>query len=222
VRTIINYLKNRILRSRYKRLYNQVSKNTMVPFQIFASNLELIRPYKQKPHLTVVECGVWRGGMSAAMAMYLGPLHTYYLYDSFEGLPEAKDIDGAFAHKWQTDPELLGMYDNCKVEKKYAEEIMQTSLAKDFHIVKGWFNETVQTFNGAKIDILRLDGDWYDSTMCCLEQLFPKVCAGGIIIIDDYYFFEGCSKAVHDYLSVNKRPEKIRSTVQGLCYMIKE
>lgn len=30
----------------------------------------------------VVECGVWRGGMSAAVAESLGPERTYWLLDS--------------------------------------------------------------------------------------------------------------------------------------------
>jgi hypothetical protein len=67
-----------------------------------------------------------------------------------------------------------------------------------------------------------LDGDWYDSTMDCLANLFNKVNKGGIIIVDDYYVWDGCSRAVHDYLSKNNLTEKIRQSEAGICYIIKD
>ena len=66
-----------------------------------------------------------------------------------------------------------------------------------------------------------MDADWYDSTTTILNAFFPLVNNDGVIIIDDYYAWEGCSKAVHDYSSQNKRKEKIR-VQQGVCYIKKE
>lgn len=51
-----------------------------------------------------------------------------------------------------------------------------------------------------KISILRLDGDWYSSTKVCLEHLYPLVSIGGVVIIDDYDAYDGCKKAVDEYL----------------------
>ena len=82
---------------------------------------------------------------------------------------------------------------------------MTISRATDYAIHKGWFNTTLTAFQAEDgIAILRLDADWYDSTIECLEHLFPQVNGGGLILIDDYYTWEGCSKAVHDYLSRHK------------------
>ena len=53
-----------------------------------------------------------------------------------------------------------------------------------------------------------------------LNSLFHQVNTGGIIIIDDYYDWDGCSKAVHDFLSQNNRAERIRSSA-GVCNMVK-
>lgn len=47
--------------------------------------------------------------------------------------------------------------------------------------------------------MLRLDGDWYASTKICLEYLYNKVEIGGVVIIDDYYTYEGCRKAVNEF-----------------------
>jgi O-methyltransferase len=73
-----------------------------------------------------------------------------------------------------------------------------------------------------EIALLRLDGDWYESTMDCLKYLFPKVVQKGIIIIDDYFTWEGCSKAVHDYLSSIKSTSRIYTSPGGVCYIIKQ
>ena len=54
------------------------------------------------------------------------------------------------------------------------------------------------------IAILRLDGDWYASTKICLEYLFHKVVPGGFVIIDDYGTYDGCKRAVDEYLSSNR------------------
>lgn len=71
------------------------------------------------------------------------------------------------------------------------------------------------------IALLRLDGDWYDSTMTCLMHLFPLVTTGGLVIIDDYGVWEGCTRAVHRYLADNERPEGIRTTSSGVAYIVK-
>ena len=53
------------------------------------------------------------------------------------------------------------------------------------------------------IALLRLDGDWYDSTICALENLAPCVTSGGLIIVDDYYLFDGCTRAVNEYAAAH-------------------
>ena len=50
-----------------------------------------------------------------------------------------------------------------------------------------------------KISLLRLDTDFYESTKAELENLYPSLQAGGIIIIDDYGHWEGCKKAVDEF-----------------------
>jgi hypothetical protein len=56
------------------------------------------------------------------------------------------------------------------------------------------------------IAILRLDTDWYESTRIELEQLFPLVVAGGIVIIDDYGKWAGSRAAVDEYFSDKAKP----------------
>ena len=54
-----------------------------------------------------------------------------------------------------------------------------------------------------KISLLRLDTDWYESTLIELEILYPKLAKGGILILDDYGDWLGSKKAVDEYIKEN-------------------
>jgi hypothetical protein len=65
-------------------------------------------------------------------------------------------------------------------------------------VLEGWFKDTLHHMpNG--ISLLRMDGDYYESTMTTLELLYDKVSPGGVILIDDYRWWIGCKQAVHDF-----------------------
>lgn len=203
------------------KIYHKYADYTMIPKAHYIDNLMLARKVLSLSG-DVVECGVWRGGMSAGMAEILGNKYKYYLFDSFEGLPEAKEIDGKAAKQWQDDTKSPGYYDNCKAEIDFAEKAMKMTHV-NFECVKGWFDKTIPGFDKVQsISLLRLDGDWYDSTMVCLENFFPKVVENGLVLIDDYYTWSGCSRAVHDYLAATKSPTRIYSSPTGVAYMVKQ
>ena len=193
---------------------------TMIPQGIYCENLSLMDKVKGLPG-AIVECGTWKGGMIAGIAVILGDEKEYLLFDSFEGLPSAKEIDGARAIEWQADTNSPRYYDNCTASEESAHRAMKLSGVSNVSIVKGWFSETLPSASIADgIAVLRMDADWYDSTMEILNSLFHQVNTGGMIIIDDYYAWDGCSKAVHDFLARNNRVERIRSSA-GVCYILK-
>ncbi len=194
---------------------------TMIPRRTYVGNLELCRAH-QGLSGAVVECGSWKGGMIAGVASLLGDGREYFLYDSFEGLPDAKPIDGAGATAWQQDKESPFYFENCRANEQDAAIAMRISGATKFHIVKGWFEKTLPDFPaGTPIAILRLDGDWYESTMACLENLYRHVIPGGIIIIDDYHTWDGCSRAVHDFLQRNGLNDRICQWGDDVAYIRK-
>jgi hypothetical protein len=202
------------------RIYRQFERFTMIPANVYADNLELAVRVDRLAGC-IVECGVWRGGMCAGIAALLGPSRRYYLFDSFEGLPDAQEIDGEAALNWQKQRESPYYYDNCSAKEEFAREAMKISGATDFRLVRGWFNDTIRGFVADEpIALLRLDGDWYDSTIVCLEGLFDQVVPGGLIILDDYYAWDGCCRALHDFLSQRSAVERIRSHGE-VCYLQK-
>jgi len=194
----------------------------MIPRSLYIANLCLVEQYKGVPG-AVVECGVWRGGMIAGIADLFHGEREYHLFDSFEGLPQAREIDGQAALTWQADKQSPHYLDNCRADAATAEQAMRLSKASHFYIAKGWFENTLPSYIWKQpIAILRLDGDWFDSIMTCLNCLYPHVAEGGLIIFDDYYFWDGCSRAVHQFLAQNKSTERLcQFQDKPLAYLIK-
>jgi hypothetical protein len=97
------------------------------------------------------------------------------------------------------------------------DEIKVPKELAHFHV--GWFQNTIPVDAGqlGPIALLRLDGDWYDSTKICLEHLYPLLSPGGIIILDDYYCWEGCRKATDEYRQKNGITALIARTDAESC-----
>ncbi|WP_170167441.1 TylF/MycF/NovP-related O-methyltransferase [Amphritea balenae] len=206
---------------RLVEVFEKFKHYTMLNKQCYLANLELVEGFSSLDG-AIVECGTWKGGMIAGIAELLGNNHIYYLFDSFEGLPQAQEIDGKGALEWQKNKDSPSYYDNCSAPKGDAIKAMKLAGVDDVVVKKGWFNETLKgiTIDGG-ISILRMDADWYESTLDIMNNLFSQVKKGGLIIIDDYHTWDGCSKAVHDYLSKNCCEERI-SQFRGVCYIIKK
>ena len=218
-------LERRRLRAGFRKIYRKFRAYTMIHEAKYVNNLELCFEFR-KIAGCVVECGVWRGGMSAGMVQVLGDERKYYLFDSFEGLPPAReDLDGAAAIAWQSDTASPTYYNNCGAGQEEAAAAMKLSGSTSFSLVKGWFNETVPRFTPpSAIAVLRLDGDWYDSTKVCLENLYPHVAPGGIVIIDDYYNWDGCARAVNEFIAGIATPNvvpRMRQFRDRAAYLIK-
>jgi len=221
---VINDLKRLYKERKLPRVYRKYADHTMVPEDSYVRNLALAEKVRHVEGC-VVECGVWRGGMIAGIADVLGDGREYYLFDSFEGLPPAKAIDGRELQAWQAATTAPGYYNNCQASAEEAEAAMRKSLARRYSLVKGWFEETVPRFKpNQQIAILRLDGDLYDSTMICLRYLYFYVAEGGIIIIDDYQAWDGCAHAVHEFLANftgnNARP-RLQQYDNDIIFLVK-
>ncbi|HRK29969.1 MAG TPA: TylF/MycF/NovP-related O-methyltransferase [Tepidisphaeraceae bacterium] len=203
----------------HARIYRRFREMTMIRKSKYLGNLAIAERVRQVPGC-VVECGVWRGGMIAGIASVLGNRREYHLFDSFEGLPPAREIDGPDAIQWQADTADPNYFDNCAAEQRWAEQAMRRAGAKEFQLHRGWFEDTVTQFTPpTPIALLRLDGDWYDSTLVCLEALYDHVHPDGMIVIDDYYTWDGCARAVHDFLSRRKLNARIRQAAPNICIM---
>jgi hypothetical protein len=162
-----------------------------------------------------VECGVWRGGSSMAVALTLAQENQterdLYLYDTFEGMTSPTMVDRAVdgtAAQAQLDQDVKRTGVWCVAGLDDVQRNMaSTGYPKErLHYVKGPVEATIPERgpNGG-IALLRLDTDWYESTKHELVHLFPLLREGGVMIIDDYGHWEGARKAVDEYLrSLNR------------------
>jgi O-methyltransferase len=164
-----------------------------------------------------VECGVWKGGNIMVMMEVLKKHNTtreIYLYDTFEGMSEATDLDVSTTGKIAS--ELLAKNDKSEEIWCYSPlEEVQELLSKTgypnelLHYVKGKVEDTLPTTSPNEISLLRLDTDWYESTKIEMEVLYPKLKSTGIFISDDYGYWEGCRTAIDEYFNVKKLNEKM-------------
>jgi hypothetical protein len=165
-----------------------------------------------------VECGVWRGGSSMLAALTFsrcGDLsRRLWLYDTFDGMPEPEAIDiqhhsGKTAAAIMKEQERIpGMNVWCIADREMVERNMiSTGYPADrIHYVAGRVEDTLWHERPDEISLLRLDTDFYKSTIVELEVLWPRLSAGGILIVDDYGYWEGARKAVDEYFGRMKRP----------------
>ncbi len=161
-----------------------------------------------------VECGVWKGGCSAIMGFVADRAKSnrkIWLFDSFEGLPEPTDKDGQRAKDYARDRSegKLETIDKCVGTLKDVNKIFFEILKinpKNIIINKGWFQDSLPKIKGniGPISILRINGDWYESNKCCLDNLYDSVVPGGHIMIDDYGYWEGTRLAVRDFFKERK------------------
>ncbi|HLI81516.1 MAG TPA: TylF/MycF/NovP-related O-methyltransferase [Candidatus Binataceae bacterium] len=202
---------------RFRRVYQKYRRHTMISELTYVGNLRLMKNIASVEG-DVIECGTWRGGMIAGIADVLGSRRRYYLCDSFQGLPPAKEIDGAAARAWQSDTGGPEYYNNCTASEEEARAAISLSAATDYQIVKGWFEQTLPRLPARPIALLRMDADWYDSTKCILDNLAERVASGGLIIVDDYYQWEGCTLAVNEFAA--RKKWRIRQNIYGVCYIV--
>jgi hypothetical protein len=188
-------------------LYAHIKEYTMCRperFDNFCRALEFTRNLSG----CVVECGVWKGGMIVGAAKFTidnNIEREFYAFDSYEGFPEPTEKDIiAYTNESALKLENWGMK-RAPVKLDTLDSLYECMKLLDVPNkkiipVKGWFKDTVHDFKNT-IAILRIDGDWYESTRVCLENLYDNVVSGGIIILDDYGYWKGCKEATDEFLT---------------------
>ena len=180
----------------------------------------------------IVECGVWRGGSTLAMVLTLMRLgaadRDVYLYDTFEGMTEPTDadtstLDGSALASWRSatsrghrpwkqffEPEIFAL-DQVK------QVLTETGYPQDrLHFVVGPVEQTIPATVPDSIAVLRLDTDWYESTQHEMHHLYPRLCPGGVLLVDDYGHWDGARQAVDEFFAQHgPRPLLARTDYTG-------
>ncbi|HUZ74767.1 MAG TPA: TylF/MycF/NovP-related O-methyltransferase [Stellaceae bacterium] len=212
---------------RHRAIYRRFRHFTMIPRQAYLANLYLAARCLAAPAMAggcIIECGTWRGGMAAGLATIGGAARDYHFFDSFAGLPPASAEDGDYARDAQARRDGRLYFDNntAALEDLMAAFARVALPPERLHVHKGFFADTFPGVSVPPIAVLRLDADWYGSTLLCLEKFWGRLMPGALMLIDDYYDWEGCTKAVHEFLARRGAVEPIRQSRFGkVAYLLK-
>lgn len=186
-------------------IWNTVRPYTLLSKERIANNVQCIQEVIDKniPG-DILEIGVYKGGSIMSMLLALNQrqvVRNVRLYDTFTGLTPATEYDiEIFSNKHYN--QLLQSIPWFKCEAGLQE--VQTNLKivpyseQHLHYHVGDVMKCTEIPD--QIAILRLDTDLYDSTKFELENFYPHVSSGGIVIVDDYGYWKGSRKAVDDFL----------------------
>ncbi|MDE0805160.1 MAG: class I SAM-dependent methyltransferase [Acidimicrobiales bacterium] len=164
-----------------------------------------------------VECGTYRGGCAMAVAMRLVQLgatdREIHLFDTFEGMPPPARPDDQLTYL--SDGQSIGeLFEDARsdeaksaawfsdVETIARDNVLGTGFpAERLHLVRGKVEDTIPDHAPASIAVLRLDTDWYESTIHELEHLYPRLSSNGVLVVDDYGVLEGARDATDEYFA---------------------
>jgi O-methyltransferase len=165
-----------------------------------------------------VECGVWRGGSSLVAADVFSredPTRCLYLLDTFAGMTEPTSYDLRASDGRKALPRYVSSRKDTHSDWCYASLAEVRAhfaeldlLGPNVKFVEGDVVESLKhesNLPGA-IAVLRLDTDWYESTLAELQVLYPRLSPGGVLIIDDYGHWSGAKRAVDEYFHDHPRP----------------
>jgi hypothetical protein len=199
-----------------RQILLDVKPYTMTSWERLWALVEAVRyVHERRLDGDFVECGVWRGGssMAAALAFTLvgDTTRHLHLFDTFEGMSRPTDDDRQLSSgqpamdKWLRSRTAGDGSHWCQASIEDVDaNLARTHYPRErLHLIRGKVEDTLQVpaHLPARIAILRLDTDWYESTKAELEHLFQRVTPGGVVIFDDYGHWAGAKKAVDEFLA---------------------
>tara|TARA_B100001093_G_scaffold517611_1_gene599723 strand:+ start:3214 stop:3858 length:645 start_codon:yes stop_codon:yes gene_type:complete len=162
----------------------------------------------------IIELGVFKGASFSRFAM-LRNIYEHNSsrkiigFDTFGKFPETSHDDDKYFTKLHNDI-------SSSIKKtELLESLNKRGIDEGIELIEGNIVKTLPDYISEhpelKISLLNLDTDVYEPAVTTLEELFPRVCKGGVIIIDNYAKVPGETKAVDDFfkhnnITINKFP----------------
>jgi len=175
----------------------------------------------------IVECGVFKGASLVRFGAFRDLFGNSYAkkligFDIFGKFPNSNYEDDQKYREGFINETGGGV--SISVEQLY--EVFQQKKIENVELIKGDVTQTIPYYlkdnPHLKISLLNMDTDVYEPAVTILEQLYPRIVRGGILIVDDYGVFPGETKAVDDYFA-NKDVEILKFPfAMTPCYIIKK
>lgn len=166
---------------------------------------------------STAECGVRRGTGSALICQALRETYQnsdrHFAFDSFEGLPEPDESDRMKngQQKW-------------KKGKLRTELEVARDLLAEFafcQVVKGWIPDSLAVAAEHRFRYVHIDVDLHRPTWDSLVFFYPRMVAGGVLLLDDHGFANcpGARKAAEEFFA--DKPERIVEVPTGQALVVK-
>lgn len=166
----------------------------------------------------IIEAGCALGGSAIVIATVKEMKRPMEIYDTFTIIPapsDNDDIDSFIRYQSIVNGKSRGINGNTYYgyEKDLYKIVENTFIQfgiplkeNNILLVKGLYENTLSI--NRDVALAHIDCDWHDSVMVCLKNIEPHLVKGGVLIIDDYYVWSGCKKAVDGYF-IDKKNEYI-------------
>lgn len=200
-----------------EEIWPRVKERTMTNAQKTNTLVELVR-YINRCDIPggIVECGVWRGGSMLAvveMLLRLGATERdLYLFDTYSGMAAASERDVHIHNGLHADKLLDERVGAARIWEAASLEDVRSGFqtlaypADKLHFIVGKVEDTIPNHAPEQIALLRLDTDWYESTVHELAHLYKRLAPGGVLIIDDYGSWQGSKDATDEFLDATGEP----------------
>jgi hypothetical protein len=176
-----------------------------------------------------LEAGCALGGSAMVLTQAKQPVRPLYIYDVFGMIPPPTDEDGPDIHE-RYEKIKSGQAAGIGGDPYYGyEEALMDRVRDTFAtlglpvednavtLVQGLFQDTIT--GDEPVALAHIDGDWYDSVRTCLERIGPRLSSGGVMVIDDYFYWSGCRTAVDEFLA--KHPDDYTTTRRTRLHIVK-
>lgn len=173
----------------------------------------------------IVECGVYKGASLIRFATFREVLESPFSrkiigFDAFGKFPAQID---------HNDAEFIANFENMGGDGISSDEldaVFRYKKFRNYELVEGDVKQTIPKYlienPELKIALLHIDVDVYEPSRVALENLFDKVVAGGLIVLDDYGTVSGETQAVDEFLAGKTIRVRKLSMSHIPAYIVKE
>lgn len=176
-----------------------------------------------------LEAGCALGGSAVVITTAKDPGRPFFVHDVFGMIPPPTDEDGADIHQryekissgqakgigggtyYGYEEDLMG-----KVERTFAEFDVPVG-ENAVELVEGLFQDTI--VGDEPVALAHIDGDWYQSVRTCLDRIGPRLPSGGVMVIDDYFHWSGCRRAVDEFVA--EHPDEYHTVRRTRLHVVK-
>ncbi len=191
-------------------LYKAIQDKTVVKIDRCYMLFQFAKMAAKLPAGDVAQLGVYKGGTAWMIAScFNNTTKKFYLFDTFEGLPQSSDKDGM----WYNTTEGNNFSD---VQFRDVQNYFSNYQNIEFR--KGLFPSTAHGLEDEQFCFVYLDADLYQSTKDALCFFYPRMVPGGVIMLDDFGTptWPGIQKAVQEFCSEQKIAPVTTTWWQGL------